>query len=204
MEDIWQLIGSSLLAFVLGSVVPPLELISGEYPETSFLLVKDRNRPLIYYGLAYGIIALIFNVLTIVGVVKLDRIGLYDIWGKAIVIGLTTKAFLHVNIYNVPRGSATSPIGLEYFVQFFEKPLLRKISLAEFNLLRQYLQPHVNKYSDLDDVKRKMKNHIPRSLPSNEIIALEVDIGKEESVVDAMETYIRYLGRETLERVFPL
>ena len=132
---------SAILAFVIAAFISVLELITAKYPRTYFLLKK--NRKLYLYALTYGAVAfgimLGLGALVTAGTVKLEGLGLSSPWVQAIAVGLTTKAFLHINLFNVTVGSQPMPVGLETLVQLFEPALLRTILLDEFNAVRNYI-----------------------------------------------------------------
>ena len=201
-----SVLAPAILAFVIAAFISVLELITAKYPRTYFLLRK--NRKLYVYALIYGVIAfgivLGLRALVTAGTVKLEGLGLSSPWVQAIAVGLTTKAFLHINLFNVTVGSQTMPVGLETLVQLFEPTLLRAILLDEFNAVRSYVQPYVNQYSDLTVDKSEIKKNIPSTLPTQERAAFESDLDKTSTVTEAMELFLRFLGRANFNRVFPL
>ena len=144
------------------------------------------------------------GALVTAGTVKLEGLGLSSPWVQAIAVGLTTKAFLHINLFNVTVGSQPMPVGLETLVQLFEPALLRTILLDEFNAVRNYIQPYADKYSDLGADKVKIAQNIPPTLPPQERAAFDSDLDKTNAVIDAMELFLRFLGRASFNRVFPL
>lgn len=201
-----NIFGPAILAFVIAAAISVSELITAKYPRTFFLLRK--NHKLYLYALTYGAVAfgimLGLRALVTAETVKLEGLGLSLPWVQAIAVGLTTKAFLHINLFNVTVGSQPMPVGLETLVQLFEPALLRTILLDEFNAVRNYAQPHADKHSNLPDDKGKIKRNIPSTLPAQERAAFESDLDKTDTVIDAMELFLRFVGRATFNRVFPL
>lgn len=55
---------------------------------------------LIYALIAFGVMLLV-DTLTENGLIKLERLGLSNIWVRAIVVGVSVKAFLHIRLFNV-------------------------------------------------------------------------------------------------------
>jgi len=199
-------LGPAVVAFVISTAISWLELITAKYPRTYFLLL--RNRALWLYGLIYGAIAfgilLGLDALINAEAIRLEGLGFSSPWVRAIAVGVTIKALLHINLFNVRVGSQPVPIGIETIVQLFEPELLRTILLDEFNAVRQYIQPFATQYPDLNVVKERIKINIPPTLPLQERAAFENEVDKANTVIDAMERFLRFLGRGTFERVFPL
>ncbi len=201
-----SILGPAILAFVIAAFISVLELITAKYPRTYFLLRK--NLKLYVYALIYGVIAfgimLGLRALVTAGTIKLEGLGLSSPWVQAIAVGVTTKAFLHINLFNVTVGAQTMPVGLETLVQLFEPTLLRMILLDEFNAVRSYVKPYADKHSLLTDDRAKIKENIPSTLPTQERAAFESDLDKTSTVTEAMELFLRFLGRANFNRVFPL
>ena len=198
--------GPAVLAFVLAVAVSLSELLTTQYPRTSFLILK-KSRALHTYALAYGVIALLVTLLletlTASGAIQLEGFGLSSPWIRAIAVGITVKAFLHLRLFNVSVGSQSVPVGLETLVQFFEPALLRTILLDEFTAVRAYVAARAHGYPSLDAVKARAKEEIPPTLPNQERAAFSNDIDRATSVVQVMEHLLRFLGRKNLDRVFP-
>jgi hypothetical protein len=196
-----------ILAFAIAAFISALELITSKYPQTYFLLLAG-SRSFYTYAIVYGVIAaaivLGLDALVSSQTVKLEGLGLSSPWIRATAVGLTVKAFLHINLFNVTIGSQSMPVGVESFVQLFEPALLRGILLDEFNAVRNYIHPYAVKYSTLADNKARIKGNIPPSLLAQERAAFENDVDKAGTVTEAMEFFLRFLGRKTFNRVFPL
>jgi hypothetical protein len=195
-------LGPSCVAFFTAACFTGLELVTSKYPRTAFVVIKDYW--FWSYILIYGVIATLgfwgLDALVAADKIKLEGLGLDSSWMKALYVGIAVKALLHIN---VARMGAT-PIGTEIIVQLFEPHWLRTILLNEFNAVRAYVAPYVSRYSDLSDVKKRVKENIPPTLPDAERAAFESDLEKAATVVPAMELFLRFVGLGTFKRVFPL
>lgn len=173
------------LAFIIASLISMLELITSKYPRTFFLLKKSWA--LYTYALIYGVISfvvmLVLNSLIIAGIVKLEGVGISNLWTQSIAVGLATKAFLHIRFFNVSSGSQSFPVGTETIVQLFEPWLLRTIELDNFNAVRNFINSRANKYNDLNDVKTKSRNNLPRTFSEQDRTAFQADIDKEQALI---------------------
>lgn len=199
-----EIIGASLLAFAIAAAFTALELITGQYPRTFFLISGCYQ--LWAYAVIYGLIAVaVVLLLPYLTSTTIEGIGLESPWVRAIAIGVSVKAFLHIRLFNVGTGPGQSfPVGVESIVQIFEPWLLRSIDLEHFNAIRQYVTRYANQYPDLEVVKGKIKGEIPTKFTPQEQAALHSDVGTADSTENAMEIYLTYVGRKTFERVFPL
>jgi hypothetical protein len=196
----------AVVAGLVAIAVSLSELLTTLYPRTTFLLLR-RSRALYAYAAAYGVIALVVALLleqlTASGAIQLEGFGLSSPWIRALAVGLTVKAFLHLRLFNVSVGSQSVPVGLETLVQLFEPALLRTILLDEFTAVRAFATARAREYPSLDVVKARAKSEIPSTLPSQERAAFANDIDRATGVVEVMEHFLRFLGRQNLDRVFP-
>lgn len=200
-------LGPALLALFVATFFTLLELITSEYPRTYPLLLKVSNK--IYaYSIIYGLIAfgttLGIDSLVTGDIVSIEGPGLTNIWIRALVIGFTVKAFLHVRLFTVGiSGREQFPIGIETIVQLFEPWLLRDIKIDHFNSIRSYIQPRLITYNELTTVKQTIESNIPTTLPEAERKAFQQDISQAASIPEAMELFIGFLGLGSFERAFP-
>ncbi|MDZ7264219.1 MAG: hypothetical protein ONB16_06510 [candidate division KSB1 bacterium] len=196
----------AIISFVVGAAVSLLELITSKYPRTFFLLKKSTA--LYAYTLIYGILSflvmLIVKSLIHAKIISLEGIGISNEWIQALVVGVTTKAILHIRLFNITFGRQSFPIGIETFVYLFEPWLLRTIDLDEFNGIRSYIAVYQKKYSDLTDIKNRIKDNIPQTLTGVERKAFITDLTEKDSAMEAMELYLQTFGKRSFERVFPL
>jgi hypothetical protein len=204
MIGIWHY----LLAFFVASIFTLTELLSNEYAMTfSFL---RRSKSLYAYGAAYGFCSIAF-------LWCLQYFGLYSClittllgnsWAQAIVIGLITKALLHVSIFRAD----SIPIGLETFSHIFEPRLLKQIALDEYNVRQRYISAAQVRYPNLDVVLDLIVQNIP-DLDHIADVFLEdlnyklfVEFSEEPDHVKikfAMDSYLVEFGKQTFERTFP-
>ncbi len=180
-----------------------LSIVTSIYPRTSpFLLRKSWN--LYIYSIIYGVLAF-FVMLLIVGsgLVKLEGFGTSNIWIQAIIVGISTKAFLHVRLFSVNTDSKSFPIGIETILQIFEPWLLTEIDLDEFNIVKEFVDNVEKKHSNLDEVKKKIIENIPSNLPKKDKSAFLLDLDDRKTVSNSMELYLRQFGKKSFNRVFP-
>ncbi len=109
------ILGPPALAFVIATFLALLELVTSKYPQTFFLL---RKSPAIYgYALIYGVMAfgvtLGIGALIKAGSIKLQGIGLANVWVQVAAIGISFKALLHIRLFSVGLGSESFPVGIE-------------------------------------------------------------------------------------------
>jgi len=203
-----------LLSFIIGALVAHIELITSKYPRTFFLLKKSLA--LYAYTSIYGILSLIgmlvLESLIRTQVISLEGLGISSRWIQAVVVGVSTKALLHIRLFKVSFRNLSFPVGVETFVFLFEPWLLRTIDLDEFNAVRDYhffsyfkfIALAENRYTDLNDVKTKIEDNIPPTLSNLEKAAFLTDLKEKDTVPEAMELYLQSFGKRSFERVFPL
>ncbi len=194
-----------LLAAAVASGLVGLELITGKYPRTWFLL--GRCWPLWIYCAIYGVLAagvfLGLDTLMASGKIQLEGGRPVSDWATALVVGVSVKSFLHINLFNVTINAQPFPVGLETFVQLFEPHLLREILLYEFNGVRDFVSTRAEKYPDVEAVRKIIRENIPSSLPGPETGAFRDDLAKAQSSIEALEKGLRFLGKSTFLRIFP-
>jgi hypothetical protein len=198
-------IGPALLAFTIAALIAWLELITSKYPRTFDHLWKCW---LLYlYALVYGVISFgaMLGLMQLVngGAIKLEGVFLSSVWIQAIAIGLSTKALLHIRLFNISVGTTSFPLGTESILHLFEPLVLEKIELYEFNAIRSLIEVRAKSYSVLKSVKEKIKFNIPQSLTGIERKSFEIDVDAKKTVIEAMELYLRRFGRRSFDRVFP-
>jgi hypothetical protein len=123
----------------------------------------------------------------------------------AVLIGLSAKALLHIQFASIPWAGSKQPfpLGTETLVQAFEPWLLRTIDLDAYKVVQEYLGKKVRAYPELDEVKKRVREHIPDSLPETEKTALEVDVGKAATVSKVLEFYLAAVGVSIVDQFFP-
>lgn len=196
-----------LLAFFIAYFFTILELITSKYRRTySFIFFKPS---LHIYGIIYGIFALVivlvWDSLVKSGSLKISGLGLSNFWWKSILIGISTKGFLKIRLWNVNVGANPFPVGIDSLVQLFEPWLLEEIGLSEFQEVRQFLQSKIDRYQNvpLETLKKKMEDNIPKTLKEQDKKVFKLDLSEAKNPIDAMEIYLSAFGRKTLDLVFP-
>lgn len=196
----------AILAGILALSITIAELVTSKYARTYFLVMRSQwiyVYALIYALIAFGVMLLV-DTLTENGLIKLEGLGLSNIWVRAIVVGVSVKAFLHIRLFNVTVGSSNVPIGVETLVLVFEPWLLDQLTLDHYNLKAELIGERVKKYPDLTIVRAKINGNLPSEWPKEKKVALSSDVDKAASVEEAMEAALTYLGKRTLDRLFPL
>jgi hypothetical protein len=194
------------LGFFVAAFLSGLELLTASYPRTYFLVF--RSGALWGYAIVYGVIAALLtfgaDYLIASGKLKLEGMILGANWFRAVAIGISVKSLLHINLFNITTGSQSVPIGIETLTKLFEPQLLRAIVFDEFNAVRRYLEPYCQRYTTLQNVKSTIGENVPPTLPIQESQAFETELAKAATVMEAMERGLRFLGRKTFKRIFPL
>lgn len=93
----------AILAGILALSITIAELVTSKYARTYFLVMRSQwiyVYALIYALIAFGVMLLV-DTLTENGLIKLEGLGLSNIWVRAIVVGVSVKAFLHIRLFNV-------------------------------------------------------------------------------------------------------
>ena len=201
-----SILGPPLLSFLIGFVIALAELITSKYPRTFFVLEKCWK--IYVYSLIYGAISffLMLSIKSLIGAKIVELSGPYisNVWVQAVIVGIVTKALLHIRLFSVGINSRSIPIGIETLILLFEPWFLREIMLDEFNGIRDFIENAQTHYNNLDKVKEKIKQNIPSKLPRNEKYAFLSDLSEKERVADAMEHFLQNFGKSSFERVFPM
>lgn len=213
MDNVFQI----TLAGLIGASIVGLEMsTAATYLNTSFLLLRLRvfYIYIFIYGMLAACVMLLLPVLIesgLFGISASDEtqgtanpapIDLSNRWLQAVLVGISLKAFLHIRLFNISVGRTAFPIGMESLVQLFEPRLLRAIEMDHYEELQRFLEPYVGAHGNLEDVKRRALENIPRFLDQVEAAALRGDIHVARRVADVFDIYLRYSGRKQLGRVF--
>jgi len=135
--------------------------------------------------------------------IQMDGSVLASQWLRAVVVGISVKSLLHINLFNVTVNSQPFPIGVETLTQFFEPTLLQNILFDEFNSVRDFVSPLAVRYPDLQAVRQSILQNIPSTLPTQEVGAFKDELTKAVDVVEALEKGFRFLGQSSFRRIFP-
>ena len=195
---------AALIAFVIAFLLTWIELRTSKYPNTGFLL--GSSHPLWIYCLVYGVIALsgflLSNLLITSSKLTIQGLGLQSPYVRAVVLGVSSKAIMQLNLYTVTSGSSSFPIGFQTIVQLFEPFLIRQISLDEFTAVKAFIAPYAKRYSSMAQVKTLIKENMPAFLSQQERGAFENEIDKDQRVEEAMARFLRFLGKKAFLSVF--
>ncbi len=192
----------ALFAGILAFFITLIELVTSEYPRTCYFLFK-KSWKLYFYSIIYSAIAFaIMFWLLESGIIKLEGVGTSNIWVQAILVGISTKAFLHIRLFSATVGSESFPIGTETILQVFEPWLLTEIKLEEFNAVKEFIGNAETKYSSLEAVKTKIMENIP-SISDKDKVIFKLDLDTKTTVSEAMELYLRKFGKKSFSRIFP-
>jgi hypothetical protein len=196
--------GYAGLTFLVGLIFAGLELVTGKYPRSWAFVF--RSRAFWGYCLIYGLVAaggfLGLDWLVAEKKIQIEGIVLASPLLRALIVGVSAKSLLHINLFNVTVNSQPFPVGLETITQFFEPHLLRSIVFDEFNGVRAFVTPYSTRFKDLEQVRRSILDNIPTTLPSQEVGAFRDDLTNAASVVEALEKGFRFLGTSTFLRIF--
>ena len=195
---------AALFAGVLAFGITLIELLTSEYPRTCNFLFK-KSWKLYLYSIIYGAIAFVFMLLLMLldsGIIKLEGLGISNIWIQAILVGMSTKAILHIRFFSATIGSESFPIGIETILQVFEPWLLTEIKLEEFNAVKEFISNAETKYSNLEVVKAKIMANIP-SISDKDKVIFKLDLDAKTTVSEAMELYLKKFGKKSFVRIFP-
>jgi hypothetical protein len=198
-------LGPLLLAFAVAALIATMELITSRYARTLSLL---KRCPTLYgYGVIYGLIsvAVLLGLDTLVktGSVSVQGLDLSNPWVRAILVGLTLKAFLHLSLFTVTVGSNSVPVGIETVVQLFEPLLLRGIDECHYCAVQDLIAPRAARYNNLPNVRNRILNPMPKFLPPPQQNSFTRDVDSAQTVEEAMEVCLTVLGKGMFERRFP-
>lgn len=193
------------LAFIIAALFAWLELITANYPRTSFLLIRKSWALYVFiivYGLISGLTMLGLEWLTETKVIVIQSPAILHWWVQALIIGISTKALLHIRLFSVNVGMQSFPVGVETVVQLFEPWLLRTIELDEFNAVRSFIELYQDQGIPLDEVKILIKAELPPRMELAEKNAFLFDLNDAQEITAAMELYLRSFGKKSFLRIF--
>jgi hypothetical protein len=192
------------VAFIIAALVTALELVTSKYPRTARFCFKSPwffGYVLIYGFLGAGALALLPLLSS---QVTIEGVGLTNPWIKAVFVGLSIKAFLHIRIFSVSTGPGqTFPFGLESFVQLFEPWMLRTLELDHYSAQSEFIAPRAAKFATLAEVQSTAKTHVPPALSPAERAAFDGDIDQAVSPAEAIAAYLKYAGIKLTAHAFP-
>lgn len=189
------------VAFLVATTITWVELITDKYPHTPAFLKGCRCFYL--YGLIYGTLAAaafhFLGVLAESGAFRIEGLGMDNPYVAATAVGISVKALLHIRLFNVNK----VPIGVETLVQVFEPWMLDTIDLFHNNAVARFLKPLANKYPNLQEVQEQAKTGIPPGFKQTQKAAIIVDLDQADTPIQALWVCMNYLGKGTVNRLFP-
>ncbi|SRR5260221_1993789 len=192
------------LAFAAAAFVTAVELITTKYPRTPEFVTKSRW--FYAYVLIYGALgAAALALLPLVGSeVTMAGVGLENPWVKALLVGFSVKAVLHIRIFTVSTGPNQSfPVGLETFVQLFEPWMLTSLDLDHFSAQQAFIKPRAAKQGSLAAAKKAALSNIPSGFSAAVKTALIADINGCMTTQEVISAYLKYVGIKLTGSTFP-
>ncbi|PWU00938.1 MAG: hypothetical protein C5B51_23905 [Terriglobia bacterium] len=198
-------LGPPLVALTVASAVTLLEMITSSYPRT-FYFVR-RCGALYAYVVVYGMVALGvvagFDTVVHSGNLRLEGFGVSNPWFRAVALGVSVKALLHIRLFTVGIGDRNMPFGTETIVQMFEPWLMEQVQFYEFNSVREFLRPWEQQHSNIADIRSIVLANLPYSFAGAERVAFEVSLKRRDrTAIECMEMYLRRFGKANFERAF--
>jgi hypothetical protein len=193
------------LTFAVATIVTAIELITTTYPRTPEFVTKSRW--FYAYILIYGTLgAAALALLPLVGgEVTMTGVGLENPWVKALLVGFSVKAVLHIRIFTVSTGPNQSfPVGLETLVQLFEPWMLTSLDLDHFSAHQAFIKPRATKQGNLSAAKKAALSNIPSGFSSAVRAALVADINSCTTTQEVISAYLKYVGIKLTDSTFPM
>jgi hypothetical protein len=196
--------GHLLVAFAVAALVTGIELLTSKYPRTVRFALSSPwfYVYLIIYGLlgaaALALVPLVSDQLTVEG------IGATNPWMKAVLVGFSIKAVLHIRIFSVTTGPGQSfPVGLESFVQLFEPWMLRTVELDHYSAQSTFITPRAARFANAAAAQTQAKSNPPPGLSSAERAVFESDIDQAATPAQVIAAYLKYAGIKLTMSTFP-
>lgn len=197
-------IGMLGLAFAVAAFVTGVELLSSEYARTVPFAV--RSIWFYTYVLIYGILgAIALAILPLVSdQVTITGVGANNPWIKALLVGFTVKALLHIRVFSVTTGPGQSfPVGLESFVQLFEPWLLKELQLDHYTKQTAFIAPRAQRFAGPIDARNVAKGNPPPGLSTAEKVVFDADVDQAASAAQVIAVYLKYSGIRLTSITFP-
>jgi hypothetical protein len=198
-------VGPLILAMSTGAIAAGADLLTAEYNTTMWFVLRKSAAFYLYtliYGAISGLAFMIFPHFVSLRMVDAQMPGSPWIW--AILTGIFTRSLLQLNLFSIGTGPTTMKVGLRSLVNLFEPKLLRDILLDEFNAVRAFVTTRVDTHTDLTSVKERIEQAIPDTLPEPEKQAFLRELAQPTTVTEAMEKFLRFVGRGDFVLTFPL
>jgi len=199
-----QAVASPLLAAAVAFAVAALELVTSKYPRT-FEFIRGCWA-LYAYAALYAVIAfavqLGWNALR--GTAGATGFGLSSPWVRALVVGISVKAFMHIRLFNVTVGAQSYPVGVESFVQLIEPWLLRSLHLDYLLAVQGFVGRRARHFTNLAVVQRTISDRAAQILAGPEQAGFVSSVGKAKTPDTAMELYMNLVGKRYFQQTFPI
>ena len=197
----------SLLAAGIAFLIVLVELITSEYRHTFVWTLRCWQ--LWLYAAVYAVIAYsLYSLLDDLQSEKLVELSgsFIDLpWVQAVGIGVSTKALMQVTLFNVQTsGVSTMPIGISTITQLFEPWFLERLKLKVWNKVREFIEPHAQKYNNPDTVLETIKDNFPPNWKREKKAAVLAELEQYNSPQTLMYFFVETAGKDTLVRAFPL
>jgi hypothetical protein len=199
-----QAVASPLLAAAVAFAVAALELVTAKYPRT-FEFIR-RSWALYAYAALYAVIAfavqLGWNALR--GTAGATGFGLASPWVRALVVGISVKAFMHIRLFNVTVGAQSYPVGVESFLQLIEPWLLRSLHLEYLLAVQSFVGRSARHFPNLAVVQRTIADRAAQILAGPEQAGFVSSVTQAKTPDTAMELYLNLVGKRYFQQTFPL
>lgn len=197
-----SVLGPPLLAAVIAFVVASLELITSSYPRT-FVFIR-RCWALYAYATLYAIIAFAVQLGwdAFQGSVSATGSGLSNPWVRALVVGISVKAFMHIRLFTVTVGAQTFPVGIESVLQLVEPLLLDNIRFEHLSGIDAFVDTYSAHFADLVQVKQKIVDRSSQILSGAEQGGFAASVNQASTVDAAMKLYLKLVGQKYFRQTF--
>ena len=193
-----------VVAFSVATVVTALELITSKFPQTYKFVLQSRW--FYFYVAIYGLLGAATLALLpfLMDQVK-NQGGVFgDPWVRAVLVGLSIKALMHLRIFTVSPGPGQSfPVGLETIVQLFEPWMTRQIENDHYVGVADFIKPRARKLRTLRKARDLAKSSIPSTFDDKVKAALTDDINRATTPAAVVRDYLKYVGVRLTEKTFP-
>jgi hypothetical protein len=122
----------------------------------------------------------------------------------ALGIGIAIRPLLQMKLFSVRINNQVVDVGFSALIAPFEGVLLNAITLHRDDEVRRFLAPYEETFSDLRDVKKRIENHLPDTLKTSESRTLLKRAAAATTPAEAMEIYLRLVGKAVFKRTFRL
>jgi hypothetical protein len=196
-------IGPAVLAALVAFVVAFLELITSKYPRTFGFIRKSSS--LYAYASLYALIAFAVQLGwdALAGSVSATGFGLSNPWVRALCIGISVKALMHIRLFTVTTGGKSFPVGVESLLQLVEPWLLDSVQLHYLAEVHSFIRRHAARHPDLPAVKQEIVDRSSQILSAAEHAGFAGSVNQAQTVKTAMLLYLNLVGKRYFKQTFP-